>query len=31
VVVVLLLGQCSVFLPARRASNVPPVLAMRAA
>ena len=31
VIIVLLLGQCAVFLPARRASNVPPVLAMRAA
>ena len=31
VAVVLLLGQCAVFVPARRASNVPPVLAMRAA
>ncbi|WP_329741143.1 ABC transporter permease [Dyella sp. A6] len=31
VVVVLLLGQCAVFAPARRASNVPPVVATRSA
>jgi putative ABC transport system permease protein len=31
VAVVLLLGQCAVFAPARRASNVPPVAATRAA
>ncbi|KRE88601.1 peptide ABC transporter permease [Frateuria sp. Soil773] len=31
VVAVLALGQCAVFVPARRASNVPPVVATRAA
>ena len=31
VVAVLVLGQCAVFVPARRASNVPPVTATRAA
>jgi putative ABC transport system permease protein len=31
VAVVLVLGQCAVFAPARRASNVPPVVATRAA
>ena len=30
VVAVLILGQCAVFVPARRASNVPPVVATRA-
>ena len=30
VVAVLVLGQCAVFVPARRASNVPPVTATRA-
>jgi putative ABC transport system permease protein len=31
VVAVLVLGQAAVFVPARRASNVPPVTATRAA
>jgi putative ABC transport system permease protein len=31
VIAVLLLGQAAVFVPARRASNVPPVSATRAA